>query len=247
MLPLALRALINPQDLLVFITMRLLYRKACRALHAFHHLLWKRVGILDEPNVYEESVLGFVEPKLGTLTSLLGATYLINVVISLLVGASLPSGVLVDVDGDVSVGPPLCVPLLLGWHASPKQTNTTWTYLPEPTHHHHHRRHRVARAGGQRQAAGLAALHSLRGLLPQRGKKAVPPRLGPEPAGGQAAVLHHRPLLLRRPLDPRHLLVHRVHLRLPQGAPLLHAGLRRHRRSRLWSRLQGRRLQLLWR
>lgn len=88
MLPLALRALINPQDLLLFITMRLFYRKACRALHAFHHLLWKRVGILDEPNPYEDSVLGFVEPKLGTLTSLIGITYVINVVISLLVGAS---------------------------------------------------------------------------------------------------------------------------------------------------------------
>lgn len=87
MLPLALRALINPQDLLLFITTRLLYRKACRALHAFHHFLWKRVGILDEPNPYEDSVLGFVEPKLGTLTSLLGITYLINVAISLLVGA----------------------------------------------------------------------------------------------------------------------------------------------------------------
>ncbi len=85
MLPLALRALINPADLFLFISMRLLYRKACRALHAFHQFLWKRVGILDEPNVYEDSVLGFMEPKLGTLTSLIGVTYVINVMLSLLV------------------------------------------------------------------------------------------------------------------------------------------------------------------
>ena len=84
-LPLALRALINPRDLLLFVTTRLLYRKACRALHAFHQFLWKRVGILDEPRPYEDSVLGFMEPKLGTLTSFIGVTYVINVVLSLLI------------------------------------------------------------------------------------------------------------------------------------------------------------------
>lgn len=84
-LPLALRALINPRDLLLFLTTRLLYRKACRALHAFHQFLWKRGGILDEPRPYEDSVLGFMEPKLGTLTSFIGVTYIINVVLSLLV------------------------------------------------------------------------------------------------------------------------------------------------------------------
>lgn len=85
MLPLALRALINPSDLFLFVTTRLLYRKACRALHAFHHFLWKRAGIMDEPRVYEDSVLGFMEPKLGTLTSFIGVTYVINVVLSLLI------------------------------------------------------------------------------------------------------------------------------------------------------------------
>lgn len=108
----------SPYDLLLFITTRLLYRKACRAMHAFHTFMWNRFGLftvsaphpptppaihspthpltrplaasvlpaLQEPYAYEDSVLGFVEPKLGTLTNAIGVTYLINVCVALLVG-----------------------------------------------------------------------------------------------------------------------------------------------------------------
>jgi hypothetical protein len=41
---------------------------------------------LQEPRSYEDSIAGFIEPKLGTLTKLLGVTYLTNVVITILVG-----------------------------------------------------------------------------------------------------------------------------------------------------------------
>ena len=74
-----------------------MYKHDLIAVHALSlpllRLLLPRLlyATLQEPNPYEESVLGFVEPKLGTLTSLIGITYLINVAISLLVGTYVPS------------------------------------------------------------------------------------------------------------------------------------------------------------
>lgn len=36
----------SPRDLLLFVISRLLYSKTCRALHACHTFLWRRLGIL---------------------------------------------------------------------------------------------------------------------------------------------------------------------------------------------------------
>lgn len=36
----------SPHDLFLYVTSRLLYSKVCRALHACHTFLWRRLGIL---------------------------------------------------------------------------------------------------------------------------------------------------------------------------------------------------------
>lgn len=91
-LPPGLIEFMSPKDILLFLALRLLHARACRALYTFQvRVLWRRFKgsflqlVKEEPRPYEDSLLGFIEPKLGVLSKLLGVSYMSNLLVRALV------------------------------------------------------------------------------------------------------------------------------------------------------------------
>mmetsp|Transcript_40523 Transcript_40523/g.52161 ORF Transcript_40523/g.52161 Transcript_40523/m.52161 type:complete len:521 (-) Transcript_40523:142-1704(-) len=84
-LPNVVRQVISPRDLVVWLVFQLVYRRFLKTLHKVVSYFSKRFKE-TEPKPYDESVLGFLEPKLGTFSRLLGLVYVSNGVLSLLTG-----------------------------------------------------------------------------------------------------------------------------------------------------------------
>jgi len=87
MVPDSVWQIINPRDLLVMATFQLVYRRTLRLMHWVISQLFQRVW-KRQPKTFDESVLGFFEPKLVFFSWLLAGVYVSNGLISLLSGTS---------------------------------------------------------------------------------------------------------------------------------------------------------------
>ena len=79
-LPKLCRALINPRDFILFAAFLLLYKRALRLLYQLQGSVFKLIRPEQAPEAkpFEQSWLGFIEPRLRTLSRVLAGIYITN-------------------------------------------------------------------------------------------------------------------------------------------------------------------------